>query len=199
MPSNQEIATSKTAKLVLAGLLTAVLVCAACGKVSGLRTSGGTTSTATGGNGGGTATSTSGGATGGSTGGHLSTASGGSTGTGGNVATGGRTASGGGSTGAGGNVATGGRTAGSGGSTAAGGRSRPVGARPAVAPGAAPVLAGAALWRDLEAAAPLQAEVRRSAEHARRAAPPARASRAMRTREMAASSPPGTARATSPS
>ena len=121
MPSNQGVATSKTAKLVLAGLLTAVLVCAACGKVSGLRTSGGTTSTATGGNGGGTATSTSSSATGGNTGGHLSTASGGSTAAGGNVATGGRTASSGGSTGAGGTPATGGRTASSGGSTAAGG------------------------------------------------------------------------------
>ncbi|MBN2574463.1 MAG: hypothetical protein JXP73_07845 [Deltaproteobacteria bacterium] len=121
MPSNQEVATSTTTKLVLASLLTAVLVCAACGKVSGLRTSGGTTSTAAGGNAGSTATATSSSATGGSTGGHPSTASGGSPGAGGNVATGGRTAGSGGSTAAGGTTATGGRTAGSGGSTAAGG------------------------------------------------------------------------------
>lgn len=125
MQANQD-AASKTTMLVLASLLAAVLVSAACTKNSGLHSTGSTTATAAGGNGGGTAsstnsTSTSSSATGGNTGGHPSTASGGSTGTGGAPATGGRPASTGGSTGTGGTPATGGRTASSGGSTVTGG------------------------------------------------------------------------------
>ena len=146
MQSNQEVAKSKPTMLVHASLLTAVLVFAACGKSSGLRSSGGTPSTPAGGNGGLHTTAGVGGAAGAggetqAAGGTVSAASsaggqGGTAASTSSVSTGGSASGGGtgghmttasgGNTGAGGTTATGGRTAstsGTGGGFGSGGSS----------------------------------------------------------------------------
>jgi hypothetical protein len=151
MQSSQPVAMPRATMLVHASLLAAVLVSAACSQGSGLRSGGGTTSTAAGGSGGLQTTTGAGGAAGA---GGRTAATGGTVSPGSSVAgqggtasstssvstssgasggdTGGRlTTASGGSSGAGGAAATGGRTASSGGaggalvtggsSTAAGG------------------------------------------------------------------------------
>jgi hypothetical protein len=104
MRSNQQVAISRKTTLVYTSLLTAVLALGGCSKGSGLRSAGGTVSTASGGNGGlhSTAVST---ASGGNGGLHRTAGAGGEAG-----ASGGSQAAGG-ATHAGGTTATGGRTA----------------------------------------------------------------------------------------
>jgi hypothetical protein len=134
MQSNHEVATSRTTMLVQAGLLTAFLIGAACGKTSGLPTGGGTTSLAAGGSGGLHTTTGAGGAAG-AGGGPLATGgtAGASSSAGGRGGTAGSTSSvstsssaSGGNTGGHLSTASGGNTGGhlgtaSGGSTGAGG------------------------------------------------------------------------------